>query len=398
MRVERLRLQNFRNIRDSEFNPAEGLNFIIGSNGQGKTSFLEALGFMATLRSFRGSKSAEIIRWGELKAQVECSLKIQDYETVLDLGFTRSDPLEKRTSKTARINGKSYNSSTQYLSQRFGSYQLGFHAVIFNPSDHELIRGEPSGRRSFIDRVLAAEDINYLKTLQRYQRLLDQRNTLLKAGEPNPESKNVLRGFTEPLAECAAQLTLRRLEWLNRVTEPLNNAISQIAPVQSRLKLIYVSQWVPENHIFIFNNNKLNTDHFAGQEHQASLKLLEQVFWKKQSVMEQAEWRVGHSLVGPHRDDWSFVLGELPLKGHGSQGEIRSALLALKLSELELFRKKTGHRPLFLLDDFSSELDEERRKFLLDIFTETDLQVFVTTTESDFSVGKKYRVSNGVIE
>ena len=102
-----------------------------------------------------------------------------------------------------------------------------------------------------------------------------------------------------------------------------------------------------------------------------------------------------HSLVGPHRDDWAFFLGSQALKGHGSQGEVRSALLALKLCEIDPFRNETGHRPLFLLDDFSSELDQERRAFLLRYLTETDLQVFVTTTEAATFAGKRFWVVNG---
>jgi DNA replication and repair protein RecF len=148
-----------------------------------------------------------------------------------------------------------------------------------------------------------------------------------------------------------------------------------------------------------FNNKGLNSVHFAGQGHLPSLELLEQVFWSKVSALEAAERKTGHSLVGPHRDDWAFFLGNQTLKGHGSQGEVRSALLALKLSEIELFRNRTGHRPLFLLDDFSSELDRERRSFLLKYLTETDLQTFVTTTEdSPLYIGKRYWVSNGAIE
>jgi len=148
-------------------------------------------------------------------------------------------------------------------------------------------------------------------------------------------------------------------------------------------------------------NNDLNSGHFAGQDPRPSVEILEQSFWTRLNALEEAELRTRSSLVGPHRDDWAFFLGDHVLKGHGSQGEVRSALLALKLSEIELFRERTGHRPLLLLDDFSSELDRERRSFLLRFLSETDLQVFITTTEDAVAwvkpIGKRFQVSNGLL-
>jgi DNA replication and repair protein RecF len=269
---------------------------------------------------------------------------------------------------------------------------------VFNPSDHDLVRSDPGVRRSYLDRAIAAEDVNYLKALSKYQRVLEQRNAVLKSD--NPVARDVLRGFTEPLAQHAAYLTLRRLEWIERLSQGLDETVHKIAPHQPELRLLYVSSWAPPIDGLCISNNHLGSVHFAGQGTLPSLENLEQAFWKKLSFLEAAEWRAGHSLVGPHRDDWSFYLGGQLLKGHGSQGEVRSALLALKLCEVNLFRNVTGHRPLFLLDDFSSELDRERRSFLLRFLSESDLQVFVSTTEDSFGIGqnlsgKRFWVSGG---
>jgi DNA replication and repair protein RecF len=200
------------------------------------------------------------------------------------------------------------------------------------------------------------------------------------------------------MSRYAAYLTYKRLEWIQRLAQRLNDVVHQIAPRQPFLRLVYVSNWVPETGNLSIDNNGLSRVHFAGHGPLPSLELLEQAFWKKQASLEAAEWKSRHSLVGPHRDDWTFFLGEQILKGHGSQGEVRSALLALKLSEVELFRNATGHRPIFLLDDFSSELDRERRNFLLGFLAEKDLQVFVTTTDDSFLIGKHYWVVNGRLE
>jgi len=401
MRIEKLVLRNFRNIEDCTFWPDPRLNFLIGRNGQGKTSFLEALGFIATLRSFRGSKSAEVVQWDKPSAEIICLLKpddpsLADWATELKISFLVTDRERGKATKIAHINGKPYRSSTQYLSQRFGAYELGFHAVVFNPSDHDLVRGDPSTRRTYLDRVLAAEDVDYLKIYQKYQRVLEQRNALLKSEiRPNRE---LLIGFTEPLAHYSAILAHKRLAWIERAIPRVNEIAAKIAPLQSPIRLTYLSNWVPPTAGLSINNSDLRSVHFTGQGHLPSLELLEQAFWNQLSVLEAAEWRAGHSLVGPHRDDWAFYLGDQLLKGHGSQGEVRSALLALKLSEIELFQSATGHRPLFLLDDFSSELDRERRSFLLSFLAESDLQVFVTTTEDLSLGGKVQHVVNGNLE
>jgi DNA replication and repair protein RecF len=396
MRVEQLELKGFRNIRESTFVPSPGLNFLVGPNGQGKTSYLEAIAYLATLRSFRGSKTPEVIQWGQEAAEVRCTLKSDDsddaWRTDLRITFRITDPTRTRASKVAHINEKPYRSSTQFLSQRFGSFELGFHAVVFNTSDHDLVRGDPATRRSFLDRVLAAEDIEYLKVLQRYQKLLEQRNALLKTGQGNSQ---VLAGFSEPFAQYAAVLAAKRLAWIQRAIPSISNVADQIAPGQPSLKLVYASNWVPPIEGLSINNHNLGAVHFAGQGDLPSVELLEQAFWRQLSALESAEWRAGHSLVGTHRDDWAFFLGNQALKGHGSQGEVRSALLSLKLSEIKLFQNATGHRPVFLLDDFSSELDRDRRSFLLRFLTGSDLQVFVSTTEDSVFSGKRYWVLNG---
>jgi DNA replication and repair protein RecF len=404
--VSELLLRNFRNVSECKFVPDPKLNFLLGENGQGKTSFLEALGFLATLRSFRGSKVDEVLKWHESTSEIRCTLKPiapedragweTDLKVVFDNSHDTSDAARKKVSKVAFINGKPFKSSTSYLSQRFGSFELGFHAVVFNPSDHDLVRGDPSTRRNYLDRVIAAENVLFLKTVSKYQRILTQRNAVLKQ-EERVGSRDLLAGFTDQLISLGAQLAFTRFEWILKLAERLNETVHKIAPRQPDLRLVYLSNWAPQIDNLSLNNSDLGAVNFTGHGQLPSLELLEQSFRKRLSQLEAAEWRTGHSLVGPHRDDWAFYLGEQPLRGHGSQGEVRSALLALKLCEIDLFRIETGHRPIFLLDDFSSELDRERRSFLLGYLSESDLQVFVTTTEDSSMHGKKFKVSNGFL-
>ncbi|MEO5969856.1 MAG: DNA replication/repair protein RecF [Bdellovibrionia bacterium] len=401
MKVQYLSLKNFRNIEETHFKPDPNLNLLVGLNGQGKTSIIEALGLLATLRSFRDSKNANLIRWGTSAGQVECTVVSDDtsqgeWKTDLRISFQVTDRIAHKASKIAYINQKPYSSSTAYLSQRFRSYEQGFHTVTFNPSDHDLIRGNPSTRRAYLDQVLAAENSRYLVALQKYQRVLSQRNALLKSS-PNATAE-ALFGFTEQLCKHGSFITHERLKWLQRVETTLNSMASKITNHSEGLRMIYLSNWVPNCENLSLNNNSLGAIHFTGQAQLPSLELLEQSFWVRVSAFEAVERRTGYSVVGPHRDDWTFFMNGQVLKGHGSQGEVRSALLALKLSEIALFRKETGHRPLFLLDDFSSELDEKRRSFLLDFLLETDLQTFITTTEDSFSKGKRFWLCNGTVK
>lgn len=429
MKIENITLRNFRNIEACSFQPNSHLNFIVGKNGQGKTSILEALSYLSTLRSFRSAKSDEVLQWGKSSAEISVEISTEglgnqsEFQTELKNTFTLVSQ-NNRVVKTAFINGKPFRRSTQYLSARFGNTQIGFHSIVFNPSDHDLVKGEPALRRSYLDRVLSAEDLGYLGVLQRYQRTLEQRNALLKSSEEQSlQFKEYLAGFNKPLVELGSQITLKRLEWLRRAQKTLNYFAEKIAPGQTRLKAFYVSNWVPETEDLSIENNELSSLHFTGQVALPSLELLEQSFSKKLSKNEALELRMRATTLGPHRDDWTFVI-EAPegseskahpqfrkriLKGHGSQGEIRTALLALKLSEITLFRETTGHRPLLLLDDFSSELDSERRAFLLRYLLETDLQVFITTTEensvtrewaqewAETGIGQCFTVSNGSV-
>jgi DNA replication and repair protein RecF len=409
MKVQYLSLKNFRNIEATQFKPDPNLNLLVGLNGQGKTTIIEALGLLATLRSFRDSKTIDLIRCGTFAGQIDCTIVSDDtsqgeWKTDLRVTFQVTDRISYKASKIAYINQKPFSSSTGYLSQRFRSYEQGFHSVIFNPSDHDLVRGEPSTRRAYLDQVLVAENSQYLVALKKYQRALSQRNALLKSlaksgGDgPRNTSSDVLFEYTEQLCKLGSFITHERLKWLMRVKSSLNSMASRITNDAARLKMVYLSNWVPNCQNLSFKNDNLRSIHFSGQAELPSLELLEKSFWVRVSAFEAVERKMGYSVVGPHRDDWTFFMGDQVLKGHGSQGEVRSALLALKLSEIALFRKETGHRPLFLLDDFSSELDEKRRSFLLEFLLETDLQTFVTTTEDSFSKGKRYRLCSGVVE
>ena len=387
MKVNVLRLRNFRNISQLEFHPQPGLNFLIGANAQGKTSILEAVHLISTLRSFRSTRLQDTIQWGNLETEIQCEASSNDdWKTELKLQITQGE----RNSKKAFTNNKYVRSTTDFLKQTV-------HSIVFNPADHDLIQGEPKNRRSFLDQAIAAENPNYWDVLKRYFRIVEQRNILLSEtlSSPNAQFYDVI---TQQLIEAGSQIMHSRFNWLKRLANIVNTALFKIAPNQSEINVVYLSKWIALNGNFSNKNKELNKLNFTRQEEMPSLQTIQELYQRKLNGSQDLEWRLGTTLYGPHRDDWCFMHNDQPLKGQGSQGEVRSALLALKLSEIELFRERTEFQPVLLLDDFSSELDQTRRAFLLDFLLEADLQVFVTTTEELPLFRNVVQVVNGRLE
>ncbi len=421
MKISSLKLLQFRNISELKWSPSPGVNFIIGENGQGKTSLLEGVSLLATLRSFRGAKAEDLMQRGSGFSEVAATVD-DSSDQILDssplpsfsLKLAYSQDSAGKVSRAAFFNGKAYRSSSQFLLKRFGEYQFGFHAICFNPSDHDLVRLEPALRRQFLDRAIAAESPDHLLLSQKYQKVLEQRGAWLKqfggGGGKVGISRSQLeafRSYGEALASLGAEIASNRVRYSQRLVPQIQKALSVIAPNQSEVSLEYLSRWLePDISKAILHSEKSpikqaldpeNSSHFARLPQVSSIDLFKAILSRKIAEAEDLEIRQRTNLVGPHRDDWALMLGRSPLKSGGSQGEVRSALLALKIAEIELFRESTGHRPVLLLDDFSSELDRNRRKFLLEFLANTDLQVFVTTTEDQFTLGRRIVIHNGQI-
>jgi DNA replication and repair protein RecF len=405
MRLERLALTGFRNLSQVELEPDPKLNWLIGDNGQGKTSVLEGIALLASLRSFRDSKAHDWIQADHTASELNGWL-VPDaasfdqalawrshFRLVLDRDETGNGPVRK----TATINGKKVRSGAGYLKQKFGNAELAFHTISFNPSDHDLVRGEPALRRAYLDRVISAENPGYLEKIVTYAKLVEQRNALLK--EAGGRFKGILAEFTRPLIPLAAAIQSERMEWLDRNLFNIQQMVARIAPEQPAPGLCYHAKNIElgsfETQEKSNENRMLTGVHFAGHHPRPSLQVIENWLESRFAQLESEELRQGVTLLGPHRDDWWMESRGVPLKGRGSQGEIRTALLALKLGEIWSFRSATGHRPILLLDDFSSELDLRRRRFLMETVTETDLQVFVTSTEASGLPGTKFQVEAG---
>lgn len=372
MKISQLNIRNVRNIEEVSIQCGPGIHFIHGMNAQGKTSILESIYLLSNLRSFRDSDLSALVRnlepFGvvtgkfELGPGTEAELKVE----LLQGG--------KRVEKRAYINQKLTRSSMDYFGVKLNHSAVQFHAINLNPTSTDLIRREPALRRNYLNQVISSERPDYMHALKVYQKSLDQKNALLKAEEKF--DLVLLKILNESLAKMGAIIVNARISYLKKLSQPVLDFLSNIAPSQAPVHLAYKNG---------------ETLYFTGQFEPPSVNFLEENLHQKLAEIVPAERARRSSLVGAHRDDLMFKVGKnfstqpevqmMDLVDVGSQGEIRSLLLSLKLSELESFKAHTKVQPVLLIDDFSSELDQARRGFLLSYLKNSELQIFVTSTD-----------------
>jgi DNA replication and repair protein RecF len=368
LKLDRLSIRHIRNIHEVEIPCSRGIHFIFGLNGQGKTSILESIYLLSNLRSFRDSDLSALLMQGQEYSRVTGKFELEPgTEAELKVELVQGP---RRFEKRAYINQKLTRSSLDYFGVKLNHSAVQFHAINLNPTSTDLIRGEPSLRRNYLNQVISSESPDYMHALKVYQKALDQKNALLKAEERF--DFELFKILNETLVKTGAILLHGRVSYLQKLNQPVLDFLSNIAPHQRPVNLVYR------------NGEAL---HFTGHFEVPSVNFWLENLHQKLIEMAPAERVRKSSLVGPHRDDLMFKVGEgtsplLPdLVNVGSQGEIRSLLLSLKLAELEAFKAHTKVQPVLLIDDFSSELDSTRRGFLLNYLKNSELQIFVTSTD-----------------
>lgn len=339
MRLQQLAVSNFRNITAARIEPGERFNLLHGLNGQGKTNLLEAIHLLGSPRSFRTSRLPELIRHGEARAQVQGAVESNGMQNQLRL-------LLEAGGRRAEIDGKAV--------QRASDLHGRLNTVVFSPDDTGMVRMGPESRRRYLDRAVYMGDLGYLHCWHDYQRILKQRNVLLKNAD-----RNGLEVWTEKLAEAGAELIERRIRFVAVLDNKLRSHYETIAGAGESCGISYRPEGVREV-----------------ERARIRCELLE-LFQRHQ----RSDERYGTTTAGPHRDDLTFLLEERPLKAFGSQGQQKSFVLSLKMAEMDNLRDIFGETPLLLLDDMSSELDAGRNRNLMEFLTARDIQVFMTTTE-----------------
>ena len=358
MKIHTLQINQFRNIESLFLNFDEEVNIIYGENAQGKTNILEALWLFTGMRSFRGSKDAEQIRFGENKATLTTEFTnarmLQRAEIVFD---------EK---KSAVLSGVKLGSG--------GDFSEHFHAVIFSPEHLSLVKGGPRERRQFCDNALCQIKPRFQEYLTKYKKNLVQRNAVLKDYKNNSSVEIMLDIFEENLAHLGTQIILQRKKYLKALSKQAKEIYEGISSGKESITLSYAASFACEN---------------DEEMEQAYLSAL-----KKSRMDDMATLSTS---IGPHRDDIEIEINGISARKFASQGQQRSAVLALKLGEANVLKEKTGEQPIALLDDVMSELDEVRQDYILHHID--GWQVFITccdpATILKSKKGKMFHIQKG---
>lgn len=357
MIIKSIELADFRNYETLNLSFNKGTNILYGNNAQGKTNILEAIYVAATTKSHKGSKDRDIIHFNKEESHIRAYIEKEDIETRIDMH------LRKSKSKGIAIDGQKIKKASELLGL--------LNVVFFSPEDLSIIKDGPSERRRFVDMELCQLDSFYLYNLNHYNKIVNQRNKLLKDMYFNPSLKETLNIWDSQLVSFGSKLIERRILFLNQLNEIVYGIHKKLSGDKEEL----IMKYEPDVSIEDFENRLK-----ASQERDIKLK---------------------QTCVGPHRDDFSFLVEEIDIRKFGSQGQQRTAALSLKLSEIELVKKIAKDSPVLLLDDVLSELDGNRQNFLLNSIGE--IQTIITCTGLDefinnrFEIDKIYRVSNGIV-
>ena len=392
MLLKKLNIVNFRNYLYFEEQFDHLKTIIIGQNAQGKSNILEAINILATSQSNRAEKDNDLVYWDKEYALISAKIKTKDSETEIALQI---NPTGRRKLK---ING---------VTKRAPQADLvgNFFAVMFSCEDLYLIKGSPSTRRKWLDSILFQLDIKYHRLTQDYQKSITQKNSLLKHAIenriPRKSLKEQLEIWNEQITNFGSEIIVTRLKFLEEIKPIAKEFQKNISKQTEALELIYNSTIQMDNPV-IASVGTLHATSLQCQGIRNDIEAIKSYFNKTLIEAFDAEAARGQSLIGPHRDDLTFLINERDAKSFASQGQQRSIVLAIKLSELKIIEARKGEIPVLLLDDVFAELDENRQDFLLHNLPE-NIQIFLTTThisdiQKEFLRGAKVlRVANGQI-
>ena len=373
MKISKLYVVNFRNYSQCTLKFPSMINVIYGQNAQGKTNILEAMFYAAFGLSHRTSSEEELIKLHskEMAVGVEyaCFSGMHDIKIKRYMGSERSK-------KEILLDGVKVRPREHYGS---------LNAVMFSPEDLQLVKGEPSLRRRFFDMQISQTDSVYYDLLVKYNRVLQQRNKLLKDLRDNGGNYTILEPWNLEFCNLAYQITLKRIKALEKLATISSHIYSSLTKNIENIEIKYELK---------ANNGELiyisSPDEFSLEFYKEKLKERERI-----DILR------GNTGIGPHRDDLQISLNGMSLKAFGSQGQQRTGALALKLSQLEYVYQEIGEYPLLLLDDVMSELDNQRRAQLL-LFIDGKVQTFITVNDKELipelSNNAYFKISSGHIE
>ena len=340
MKITRLSINNFRNLKKVDINPANGMNIFTGDNAQGKTNLLEAIYVLSAGNSFRNTPDKQLVNYHASRYQVKASYCYQDrnFETAL---------LFNEQGKTFAINNKKTPQNNQDRIK----------VVLFNPDDLFLVKGAPSKRRAFIDFIIQQLSSDYAFNLANYAKVLKKRNFLLKTEQTNKQSYAIINQL---FIENAIKVIIQRINFVNILDEIARPLFQEINGGLNQIKIRYALS-------FPVDSDKIN------------LNILQTALAEQQDKRFLDEVKRKQSLVGPHLDDINLYQDGRSARIFASQGQQRNLVICLKLAEVYAFKKIKGYYPIFLLDEVLAELDENKRSLLMDHLNRAGFQSFLSS-------------------
>lgn len=366
MKLNCIEIKNYRNITNEIIKPSEEINVLFGDNAQGKTNIIEAIWLFTGNQSFRGAKNSELIKFE--KEQAKLSIVFEDEKR------EQKASLSLGTKKNIKLN----NVELKSLNELNGN----FYCVVFSPSDLYLIKDGPNKRRRFMDIAISQIKPQYKNYLQKYNKLLEQRNALLKSRETYKNLKEDIDVWDIQIARVGTIIAIYRNDYTKKLYKIAEKVYDGISGKKEKLSLKYNSTIFEDMSIVsVYDEN------------------LVEIYYKKLKDSYLSDIRVGSTNLGVHRDDLDIFIDEYSVKSYGSQGQQRSSVISLKLSEAELIRKITGEKAIMLLDDVMSELDEGRQDYILNNLK--GMQVFITCCDYANTIklnkGKVFNIKNGYV-
>ena len=353
MKISSFSCRNFRNIPEIEIDSFEEMNVICGENAQGKTNLIEGIWLFTGMKSFRGAKDSDFVRFGCERAELSINFFAE--------GIENEAQIEIREHRAAVFNNNKLKSPSLMAGR--------FNAAVFSPNDLGLVRDGPAVRRRFLDIAIGQLYPSYISTLKGYLRAVSQRNSVIKDIKYNSSLSDMLDIFEEEIALNGAKITEIRKKYIKRLNEFLPIVYGGLSSGREALETEYISAT-------------------EGEELKKAL-----LYSRKNDMFS------GTTSVGPHRDDLEFKINGISARSYGSQGQKRSVALAVKLAEAEVINKISGEYPVFLLDDVMSELDPERQNYILNHIK--GIQSFITCCDPSnvarLKSGRIIEIKNGRI-
>ena len=352
MYIKKIKLENFRNYEKQKIEFDKNVNIIYGDNAQGKTNILEAIFLCSLGKSFRTNKDKELININKENANVEIEIQTTNREKKINL----------------KIEEKKYFSINNISIKKMSELLGNIYVVLFTPEDIGILKNEPNKRRRFLNIMISQLKPNYVYLLNKYNKIMEQRNIYLKQIKYENKTSDILDIWDQQLSEIGEKIYQYRKEFM----EKINN----------KIKTIHLNTTNNKENISIKYKSNFSED-----------------FYEKLKKNRRIDIDKGYTSLGIHRDDFEIYINNQLVSVYGSQGQMRTSIISLKIAEAEVIYEEIGERPILLLDDFMSELDKKRIQGFFENIKEN--QVLITCTDSfkiNNSIYNLYKVNNAIIE